>query len=49
MERRIQEQEARAAAADEIQKTSIEAQFEQLGSDGAVEDQLVALKQKLGK
>lgn len=49
MERRIQEQEARAAAQEEIQKTSVEAQFEQLGADSAVEDQLTALKQKLGK
>ena len=49
MERRIQEQEARAAAADEIQKTSIESQFEQLGADNGVEDKLTALKQKLGK
>lgn len=49
MERRIQEQEARAAAADEIQKTSIEAQFEKLGEDDGVEEKLAALKQKAGK
>lgn len=49
MERRIQEQEARAAATDEIQRTSIELQFEQLGTDNGVEDKLAALKQKLGK
>lgn len=46
MERRIQEQEARAAAEEEIQKTSIETQFEQLGADDAVEEQLAGLKQK---
>ncbi len=49
MERRIQEQEARAAALDELQKSSLDAQFEQLGADDAVEEQLAALKQKLVK
>lgn len=47
MERRIQEQEARAAALDEIEESSLDAQFEQLGADDAVEEQLAALKQKL--
>lgn len=49
MERRIQEQEARATAGEEMQKTSIETQFEQLGVDDAVEDKLAALKQKTAK
>lgn len=49
MERRIQEQEARVAAQQELQTDSTDAQFEQLGADDAVEQKLAALKQKLGK
>ena len=49
MERRIQEQEARVAAQQEVQSTSTDAKFEQLGANDAVEQKLAALKQKLGK
>jgi len=49
MERRIQEQEARVAAADEVKTSSIDEQFKKLGEDDAVEDQLAALKKKMGK
>ncbi len=49
MERRIQEEEARAAAADEIQATSVDEQFKQLGEDDSVDQQLAELKKKLGK
>jgi phage shock protein A len=49
MERRIQEQEARVAAADEIQSTSVDEQFKKLGDDDAVEQKLAELKKKMGK
>ncbi len=49
MERRIQEQEARVAAMDEVKATSVDEQFKKLGGDDAVEQQLAALKKKLGK
>jgi phage shock protein A len=49
MERRIQEQEARVAATEELKKTSVEEKFEQLGADDEVEKKLAALKQKLAK
>ncbi|MEW5718307.1 MAG: PspA/IM30 family protein [Chloroflexota bacterium] len=49
MERRIQEQEARVAAQQEIQSTSTDAKFEQLGADDAVDQRLAELKKKLGK
>lgn len=49
MERRIQEEEARVAAADEIQATSVDEQFKQLGEDDSVDQQLAELKKKLGK
>jgi phage shock protein A len=49
MERRIQEQEARVAAQQEMQSTSTDAQFEQLGADDAVDQRLAELKKKLGK
>ncbi len=49
MERRIQEQEARVAASEELQKTTTEAQFEKLGADDEIEQKLAALKQKMGK
>ncbi len=49
MERRIQEQEARAAASDEMRKTSVDQQFEQLGANDEIEKKLAALKQKAGK
>jgi phage shock protein A len=49
MERRIEEKEARAAAADELQQTSVDARFEALGADDDVEERLAALKQKLGQ
>ena len=49
MGRRIQEQEARAAAQQEIQSTSTDAKFEQLGANDAVDQRLAELKKKLGK
>jgi phage shock protein A len=49
MERRIQEQEARVAATDEMRKTSMDQQFEQLGASDEIEKKLAALKQKMGK
>ena len=51
MERKIREQEAHADADEEVaaSKTSVEDQFAELGSDQQVEDQLAALKTKMGK
>jgi len=49
MERRIQEKEARAAAEDEMKSDSVDEKFKKLGSDSAVDDQLSALKKKMGK
>jgi len=51
MERRIREQEARAAADEEVaeSKSSVDDQFVQLGADQQVEDQLAALKARMGK
>ena len=49
MERRIKEKEARAAAEDEMKSDSMEDKFKKLGSDSAVDDQLAALKKKIGK
>jgi phage shock protein A len=49
MERRIQEQEARAAAAEEIHMTSADEQLSKIKTDDEVEQKLAALKQKLGK
>jgi len=49
MERRIQEKEARAAANDEMQSDSVDEKFKKLGSDASVDDQLAALKKKMGK
>ena len=49
MERRIQEQEARVAAADEVKTTSVDEQFKKLGADDAVELKLADLKKKMGK
>ena len=49
MERRIQEQEARVAAQQEVQSTSADAKFEQLGANDAVEQRLTELKKRLGK
>jgi phage shock protein A len=49
MERRIQEQEARVAAQQEMQSTSTDAKFEQIGASDAVEQRLMELKKKLGK
>ncbi len=48
MERRIQEQEARAQAQEEVQHshTSVDEQFEKLNEDNRVEQQLNALKAK---
>ncbi len=49
MERRIQEQEARVAAMDEVKSTSVDEQFKKLGDNDAVDQQLAALKKKMGK
>lgn len=51
MERRIQEMEARAAAGSEVaeEKASVEGKIAKLAEDDAVEQQLAALKQKMGK
>jgi phage shock protein A len=51
MERKIREQEARAEADAEVaeSKTSVEDEFTKMGADQQVEDQLAALKAKLGK
>lgn len=49
MERRIQEKEARVAAVGEMESDSVDEKFKKLGSDAGVEDQLAALKKKLGK
>lgn len=49
MTRRIEEQEARVAASEELQKASLEEKFEKLGADDEIEQKLAALKQKLGK
>lgn len=51
MERKIREQEARADANAEMaeSKTSIEDEFAKMGDDQQVEDQLAALKMKMGK
>lgn len=51
MERKIREQEARADATAEMaeDKTSVEDEFAKLGDDQQVEDQLAALKAKMGK
>lgn len=50
LERKIREQEARADADAEVQdsKTSTEDQFAQMSSNQKVEDQLAALKAKMG-
>lgn len=51
IDRKIREQEARAEADEEVaeSKTSIEDEFDQLGDNQQVEDQLAALKAKMGK
>lgn len=51
MERKIREKEARAEADEEVadSKTSVDDEFAQLGADQHVEDQLAALKAKMGK
>ncbi|MDE3090306.1 MAG: PspA/IM30 family protein [Chloroflexota bacterium] len=49
MERRIQEQEAHVAAAEQVQATSVDEQFKKLGADDAVEQKLADLKKKMGK
>lgn len=51
MERKIRQQEAMSEAQDEVaaDKTSVEDQFNKMGADQKVEDQLAALKAKMGK
>ncbi len=51
MERKIRHMEARADADEEVAetKTSVEDEFAKLGTDKQVEDQLAALKAKMGK
>ena len=50
MEQRVREQEARAAAASEMNEatTSVDREFASL-EDPAIEDELAALKAKMGK
>lgn len=51
MERKIRQQEARAEAETEVatSKETLEDQFDNLGNDQRVQDQLAALKAKMGK
>ncbi|MBI5034169.1 MAG: PspA/IM30 family protein [Chloroflexi bacterium] len=49
MERRIEEEEARAEANDEVKKASMDDEFKALGDNDAVEDKLAELKKKMGK
>ncbi len=49
MQRRIEEEEARAEANDELKKESVDDQFKSLGDNDAVEDKLAELKKKMGK
>jgi phage shock protein A len=51
MERKIREQEARADADEEVaaSKSSVEDEFDRMGVDQHVEEQLAALKAKMGK
>lgn len=49
MQRRIQEQEARVAANEEVQKSTVDDKFQQLGDQDEIEKRLAALKQKMGK
>lgn len=51
MERKIRQQEARAEAEEEVaeSKTSVDDEFAQLGADQKIEDELAALKAKMGK
>ncbi len=51
MERKIRQQEARADADEQVaeSRTSLEEEFEQLGADDKINDQLAALKAKMGK
>ncbi len=49
MERRIQEQEAHAAASEEVHRTTSDEQFKKLGEDDDIEQKLAALKKKIGK
>jgi phage shock protein A len=50
-ERKIRQMEARSDADEEVAtaKTSVEEEFEKLGADQKIEDQLAALKSKMGK
>lgn len=47
MERRIQEEEARAAAMEELAEEPLEERFEELEEDEALKEQLAALKSKV--
>ncbi len=49
MERRIQEEEARVAAANEMKSSSTDAKFKELETDDTVEQKLAELKKKMGK
>jgi phage shock protein A len=49
MERRIEEQEARVAATQEMQGSSVDEKFRKLGEDDRVDQQLAELKKKMGK
>ncbi len=49
MERRIQEQEAHVAASDEMKKESVDERFKKLEGANQLDEQLAALKKKMGK
>ncbi len=49
MQRRIEEQEAHAAAEEEVSTSSVDDQFKKLGDNDDVEKKLADLKQKMGK
>ncbi len=49
MQRRIEEQEAHAAAEEEVSTSSVDDKFKKLGDNDDVEKKLADLKQKMGK
>ncbi len=49
MQRRIEEEEARVEANDELKKESVDDQFKSLGDNDAVDAKLAELKKKMGK
>jgi phage shock protein A len=49
MERKVEEKEATAAALTDLNGDSLEAEFKKLESTSDVDDELAALKAKMGK